>query len=381
MKKFMISLAIASIAMVSFAQEVVSEVVVPTKKHQYVTNSFGSNWFMGVNGGVNLFDGVYTNGESVFDHVSPAVQVYVGKWHTPGFGWRVAYNGLFVKPYEDAGNKLFTNVHFDAMFNLTNLLLGYDEYRVWNFVPYAGIGSASRKCHQGSGFTGSLSANLGVMNTFRVAKHWAINLEFAAAFLRNGFGGAPSENSGCDMMYTALAGITYKFNRVGWDQAADIVAMTAMNTAALAELNTQLLARETENAGLKNQLTAAKTSIVKAQEALDAERGKIFPVSQSVFFAFNSSKINSKKEIINLQALADAVKEVNAKIAVVGYADSATGSAAYNQKLSEKRTDAVVEKLVELGVPRANIMAESKGGVDTEKLARLNRRVIISIVE
>ena len=58
MKKFMISLAIASIAMVSFAQEAVSEVVVPTKKNQYVTNTFGSNWFMGVNGGVNLYNAV-----------------------------------------------------------------------------------------------------------------------------------------------------------------------------------------------------------------------------------------------------------------------------------------------------------------------------------
>ena len=97
MKKFMISLAIASIAMVSYAQETVSEVVVPTLKNSVVTNSFGSNWFLGVNGGVNLYNGVYMNGESVFDHVSPAVQVYAGKWHTPGFGWRVAYNGLCIK--------------------------------------------------------------------------------------------------------------------------------------------------------------------------------------------------------------------------------------------------------------------------------------------
>lgn len=381
MKKFMISLAFASIAMISFAQEAVSEVVVPTKKHQYDTNSFGSNWFMGLNGGVNLFDGVYTHGESAFDHVSPAVQFYAGKWHTPGFGWRVAYNGIFVKPYEDADSKYFMNIHFDAMFNLTNLLLGYDEYRVWNVSPYIGVGSAARQCYEGSGLTGSLSGNLGVMNTFRVAKHWAINLELGAAFFRNGFGGAESDKDGCDMMFTALAGITYKFNRVGWDKATDVEAMTMMNTAALTELNTQLLARETENAGLKNQLVTTKTTIVKTQEAIKVEKGKLLPVSQSVFFAFNSSKIGSKKELINLQAFADAAVEANAKITVVGYADSATGSAAYNQKLSEERTDAVVAKLVEFGVPRSNIMAESKGGVNTEKLARLNRRVIISIVE
>ena len=41
MKKFMISLALASFAMFSTAQETVSEVVVPTKSKSVVTNSFG----------------------------------------------------------------------------------------------------------------------------------------------------------------------------------------------------------------------------------------------------------------------------------------------------------------------------------------------------
>ena len=87
MKKFMISLALASFAMFSTAQETVSEVVVPTKSDAVVTNSFGSNWFIGVNGGVNLYNGVFMNGESVLKHLSPALDVYFGKWHTPGFGW------------------------------------------------------------------------------------------------------------------------------------------------------------------------------------------------------------------------------------------------------------------------------------------------------
>ena len=369
MKKFMISLAIASIAMVSFAQEAVSEVVVPTKKNQYVTNTFGSNWFMGVNGGVNLYNGVYMNGESVFDHIAPAVQVYAGKWHTPGFGWRVAYNGLNIQTYEEAPHKTFMNFHFDAMFNLSNLIWGYNEERIWNFIPYVGAGWGARKTfdhESGDDLTGSITVNAGLMNTFRVSKHWAINFELGTTFLRNGFGGACG-SSGHDMLFTALAGVTYKFNKVGWDEAADVDAIMAMNTAALAELNTQLQAKETENAGLKNQLVAAKNNLVKAQEALKAEQAKVLNVSQSVFFAFNSSKIDCKKEIINLQALADA--------------DSATGSAAYNQKLSEARANAVIDKLVELGVPKAKIVAEGKGGVDTEKPARLNRRVIISIVE
>ena len=120
MKKFMISLAIASIAMFSFAQETVSEVVVPTKSHSVATNSFGSNWFLGVNGGVNLYNGTVTKGESPFDHISPALNVYVGKWHTPGFGWRVGYNGLNIQTFENFDHTSFMNFHFDAMFNLSN---------------------------------------------------------------------------------------------------------------------------------------------------------------------------------------------------------------------------------------------------------------------
>ena len=122
MKKFMISLAVAGIAMFSYAQNTVSEVVVPTVDNSVVTNSFGSNWFVGVNGGVNLYNGVVTNGESPFKHISPALNVYVGKWHTPGFGWRLGYNGLNIQPYEDADHAMFMNFHIPFRLMRTFLL-------------------------------------------------------------------------------------------------------------------------------------------------------------------------------------------------------------------------------------------------------------------
>ena len=383
MKKFIMTLAIAGIAMFSFAQETVSEVVVPTKEKSVVTNSFGSNWFLGVNGGVNLYNGVRTLGESPFDHLTPSVSVYVGKWHTPGFGWRVAYNGWEIKPFEDADEEAFMNFHFDAMFNLSNLICGYNESRIWNVIPYVGVGWAGAKVSEyDDDFHGSVSANYGILNTFRVSKHWAINLELNGAFLRNGFSGVPG-SSGHDMIWGAQVGVTYKFNKVGWDAAVDTDALLAMNAAALGELAAQLHAKEAENAQLKQQLASAKNALVQAQNRIKALENapKYVDVAQSVFFAFNSSKIESKKEVINLQSLADAAKNAGVKLSVVGYADSATGSATYNQKLSEARANAVADKLVELGVSRDQLVVEGKGGVDAEKPARLNRRVIISIVK
>lgn len=384
MKKFMMSLALASIAAFSYAQETVSEVVVPTVENSVVTNSFGSNWFLGVNGGVQLFNGAYTNGESPFDHLTPSVSLFVGKWHTPGFGWRIKADAWEIKPYEDADNAPFWNAHFDAMFNVSNLIWGYREARIWNFIPYVGFGYATADHEGADRVQGSLTVNCGILNTFRVSKHWAINFELSNMFAGAGFGGVyyPA-STGYDMLWAAQVGVTYKFNKVGWEETPDLAAIMAMNAAALAELNAQLQAKESENAQLKSQLAAAKNALVKAQDKISVlENAPTYlDAAQSVFFAFNSSKIESKKEIINLQSLADAAKKAGVQLSVIGYADSATGSADYNQKLSEARANAVAEKLVEMGVSRDQLVVEGKGGVDVEKPARFNRRVIISVVK
>lgn len=376
----MMSLVFASIAMVSFAQETVtSEVVVPTLKKSVITNGFWSNWFVSVNGGLQWFNGVKTNGESMFDHGTAAISAYVGKWHTPGFGWRVVYNGFEIDPLNGVPSCNYYNVHADAMFNLSNLLFGYNEKRVWNLIPYLGLGYGANldvDGANGNGKAGSLTANAGLLNTFRIAKHWAINLELSATAAKNGFGGVVSNANGYDMIFAALAGVTYKFNKTGWENTPDVDAIMAANAAALAALNAQLQAKESENSQLKSQLAAAKAALAKCQNA--PKDVDMFDAAQSVFFAINSSKIDSKKEILNLKSLATAAKETGVKLTVTGYADSATGTAEYNQTLSEARAKAVAAKLVEMGVPESQLIVEGKGGVDTESPIQLNRRVIIA---
>jgi outer membrane protein OmpA-like peptidoglycan-associated protein len=378
MKKFMMSLVFASIAMFSFGQDVTSEVVVPTLKNSVTTNSFWSNWFVGVNGGLQWVNGVKTNGESFLDHGTAAINAYVGKWHTPGFGWRVAYNGYEIDPLNKVPRNSFYNVHADAIFNLSNLFFGYNESRIWNLSTFLGLGYGANLDVNGAGDNGkmgSLTANAGILNTFRIAKHWAINLEVSATAAKGGFAGYVPERNGYDMIFAATAGVTYKFNKTGWENTPDVDAIMAANAAALAALNAQLQAKEAENAQLKSQLAAAKAALAKCQSAKNVE---LYTADQSVFFAINSSKIDSKKEILNLKALAEAAKESGAKLTVTGYADSATGSAAYNQTLSEARAKAVAAKLVEMGVPESQLIVAGKGGVDVEKPIQLNRRVIIA---
>ncbi|MBQ5370065.1 MAG: OmpA family protein, partial [Bacteroidaceae bacterium] len=102
-------------------------------------------------------------------------------------------------------------------------------------------------------------------------------------------------------------------------------------------------------------------------------------ISQSVFFNIGSDKIASRKDLVNVKELAEYAVENNAKVIVTGYADNKTGSAEFNQALSERRANTVVEELVNMGVSRDNIVVESKGGVDAISPFSYNRRVTVKI--
>lgn len=383
MKKFMISLALASFAMFSTAQETVSEVVVPTKSKSVVTNSFGSNWFVGVNGGVNFYNGVRMDGENMFNHLSPALDVFVGKWHTPGFGWRVAYRGLNIQTFKEFDHTTYMNYHFDAMFNLCNLIGGYKADRVWNVVPYVGVGWAGRKAmdHESwshEAFTGTLTANYGILQTFRVAKRLSINLELAGTLLRNGFGGKAG-NQGHDNLWSAAVGLTVDLGRVGWDNAPDVEALQGIYAGMIDGLQGQLDDALAANKEKQNQIKALE----EANKALEAEAAalrnvKPLSVSESIFFEFGSSKIASKKETLNIKAYAEAAKAAGVAVKVVGFAD-VVGSSEYNVKLSQSRAEAVANVLKENGAQVESVVGYGESEEYKERF--LNRRAVITVAE
>jgi OmpA-OmpF porin, OOP family len=101
----------------------------------------------------------------------------------------------------------------------------------------------------------------------------------------------------------------------------------------------------------------------------------------SVFFNINKATVASRKDLVNVKGLADYAKENNTNLVVTGYADSATGSAAYNQKLSERRAETVANELVKMGVSRDQITTEGKGGVKDLSPVSYNRRATVKIAD
>ena len=75
---------------------VTSEQYLQTLKPTYLMNvseaaNWGRNWFIELKGGASAFLGSPIGCGDVFDRLSPALQVGLGKWFTPAVGGRVAY--------------------------------------------------------------------------------------------------------------------------------------------------------------------------------------------------------------------------------------------------------------------------------------------------
>ena len=145
-----------------------------------------------------------------------------------------------------------------------------------------------------------------------------------------------------------------------------------------AAMQAQLAEMGAANQQLQNALVAAQNQPV----AEVTETEVIVPdpdiAPRTVFFNIGSAEV-SPREAMNLSYLADQMKQFpNATYTVNGYADSATGTPAFNKELSLKRAQAVVDVLVkQYGIPADRLKVDAGGGVDKFGQPILNRVVLV----
>lgn len=378
MKKLFIALAFASISLSSMAQD-----ADPTLKYSVATNSFWSNWFIQVGADWNAWYSGQEHGQDLSTspfkkfRSNPGVSVAVGKWFTPGIGLRTKLSGIWGKNVTDDnndgnGNKYWTlNEH--VLFNLSNMLCGYNPNRVWNFIPFAGAGVTRSMSYN----TYAMNYSVGILNTFRVSKKVGINFELGWDRLEGDADGCDYSNGNRgwdshDNKLYAEVGLTFNLGKASWDKTPDVDAIKALSQSQIDALNAQLNDANAENARLKKLLAEKKEESTKGVKEFANS-----PVS--VFFSINKYKIASRKDLVNVKEMAKYAKENDANILVTGYADSATGKPAYNQKLSEKRANTVADEIVKMGVSRDKITTEAKGGVNDLSPISYNRRATVQI--
>ena len=377
MKKFLIVLALASVSLTGMAQDE------PSLKYSVATNSFWSNWFVQGNFAYTAF---YSNEEKHEGYAKSPLKdfrrglgfsVAIGKWFTPGIGLRTKFNAMdgksVISTNADVNKIKYWNLQEQALLNLSNLLCGYNENRVWNFIPYFGVGVA-RNCSYN---TYELVGSAGILNTFRVSKRVAINLDLGYNLCGDDFEGMEyawgrNLDAAHDRWFTAEVGLTLNLGKATWNKVPDVDAIRALHQSQIDALNAQLNDANAENARLNNLIKNHKCPEAKTVTVKEVATAPV-----SVFFNIGKSKIASRKDLQNVKAMTETNKD--AKFVVTGYADSKTGSASYNQKLSQKRAEAVANELVKMGVSRDNIEIVAKGGVADLTPISYNRRATVEI--
>ncbi len=397
MKKFFLFLFFVGALSGVSAQEFDDDfgVELPGAKHSVLTRSFWSNWFVSL-GALNRAS--YSSQEERAIPTSPfckernsfGFEVGVGKWFTPGIGLRTQFQGLWAKQASWRGvsdTYRYMNIHEDVMFNLSNLFYGYNATRVWNFIPYAGIGFARNF----SDNVNTASYHLGVQNTWRISRHFSVYLDVSAMLAPGEFDGMPQANPKTyrmrhwDKALTASVGFTYSLGKkTGWKKSPNIEALMEMSREQTDALNESLREQMEENARLSALLeektdaegdTAAADSVASAPPTV-TQRTPL--VSQSIFFNVGSAELISRKDLVNIKTIAEYAKANGLNIVVTGYADNRTGTAETNLEISRKRAQTIADELVKMGVDAHNIRIVAAGGVEQIAPYSYNRRAVIS---
>ena len=355
----------------------------------YETNRFFDNIFIGVAGGVNIYKGENDSYGSFGKRLAPALDINVGKWITPSVGLRLGYSGINAQGWT-SGQTIYAKglvdgniykekfgvsyLHGDVMWNFSNAVSGYKETRTWNFVPFLGAGWA--RSYGNDAHNNEFAVSVGLLNNIRLCSLLDLTLEARHMFVNQRFDGVARGSKG-EGMTSVTMGLTFKLNRRGFKRAQAPVDVTPYLS--------RIEALEGDNSNLagKNKTLADENEILRSRKpetVTVAGKSTVSPTPVALFFQIGKATLD-KKELTNLDFYVknalDADK--NKIFTIYGGADSATGTKAFNQRLSEKRMQYVYDLLVnKYGVSKDRLKTVAEGDTNNRfPEPELNRTVII----
>ena len=361
------------------------------------TNGFTSNWFVSLGGSYNAS---YTTQElgvsmSPFSHKRGGMGAFlaIGKWFTPDIALRTGFDYGWARNVRSATHGFhsaenYMYIHEDVMLNLTNMIWGYNEQRVWTLSPYAGMGYLRNLDTNNN----DVGIHFGLHNDVKLTDRWSLFADMKLLLASSDFlGEAGHINSSLltmdrwDRIASVTVGVTCQIskNRAWRNDSKELAQIVAMNQEELEEMDRLLMNERHANRELRREISK--------MQAAQASHQSVKPITQvvektncvtpptSVFFVFDTANPESTKELYNLRALVEQAKKLQQQFVVTGYADSQTGSSVYNEQLSKKRAQVIVDELVKNGVPRERITMKVGGGVDDLSPKSYNRRVVIEL--
>ena len=361
MKKLVLLFAAAAMA-VSVSAQTVTE-----------SKTF-DNFYIGINGGAQ----VKTTNEAWMKNLNSNAGLRIGRWFTPVFGLAAESNVYFndhcshFMPQSKTIAR-YMNTSLIATVNFSNWFAGYKgEPRTFEFVPVFGFGWGHTFGTEEN--FNVLTSKAGIDFTFNLGskKAWQIYVEPSMNWALNGYG---YEGVAYDINKSAFqlnAGIVYKFKNSNGSHNFTIAQLR--DQSEIDGLNSQINNLRNDLNNKDSQLSAKDKQIKDLQNALDECNKKpkyVKPATATnlqptVLFQQGKSNVE-KSQMPNIELIAQYMKNhPEANIEIKGYA-SPEGPKELNQKLSEKRAEAVKNVLVKKYKIAANRLT-TKGMGATDKL-------------
>ena len=318
--------------------------------------------------------GQYTLGEiPFFDLTYFNAQLGFGYEFTPSVALRLSVNGWksfggIDENFTPDGNRYswswnYVSPSLDAMFDLTNMIGGFNPERKFSAGLLAGIGAnivfsnkeaedAKQDLINAYNTTVDISGDVmeyvenrrtlywpfrfGGFVDYHINDNWAVGLELQANTLSDQYNSKKTWNT--DWYFNGLVGLKYCFGPTHSKTPKEKM-VPASEIPECPEVEPQVV----------------KEVVEKPVEVLKST------VYEEIYYDINKDEV-SRAEMYKIRRIVEFLKEnPDAKIEISSHADAATGTAEYNQKISERRASNVVKLLKDNGIDESRITYSAHG--------------------
>lgn len=300
-------------------------------KHKTHIGRFADNWYISAGAGVNT---IVDNG--ALGAIQPSVEVNLGKWLTPNWGFRLGYQGFRNRATDTAGwwcgseTFGFHYSHIDWMWNP----IGCEKpFQVSPYITAGAINTTWNKT-----LLTQASLGVGVQMSIRIAGNLSANIDAFSAFARED----TWRDYGKVIAFPSVtAGVSYAF---GWGKNGKVGFEKHTRDREVEVVKVEVL----RDCNHKDELDKLRKRIAE----LEAQPKDTVVVEHTLgvfttYFTLNHSEL-LEKELYHLMDLVAAVPQ-DATLVLRGHADKETGTKKRNRVLSEERVNTVYNALLKLG--------------------------------
>jgi outer membrane protein OmpA-like peptidoglycan-associated protein len=352
----------------------------------YDESAWRDNWFVNVADGANAFIGSPLGCNDLFGRVKPTFQVNFGKWFTPRVGSRLVYTGIWLKDC-NANTQRYHQGHLDLLWNP---LVPYSRDRLIDIVPYVGAGLM----HNSNNGNNSFALSYGLIGRYRLSQRVHLTMELGSNTTLKNFDGYGKSQSFGDHILNLTAGLSVTIGRTGWRHSAAIGLYENCEWQGspheFVDYDEQCEDyRKNDYSGinsLMDRLNGSKQ--VQVPTGLNFSNdyfNDVFTWNKCIgspvymFFKLGTTDLTDESQLINIDAIAKVAKDYGLIVKVYGAADSATGNAEINDKLSRDRAMYISSQLRQRGVTEDCIVTVFEGGIDDYTPTEANRNTRIEL--